>query len=70
MKILLDTDIGSDIDDEICQMVKGNVEIELVSKQLLGYTHWQPDAFSGKHNIAISVDKERFFREFFSVFKR
>lgn len=55
-------------DDAICQFTPGKVSVELTSKRLLGLTHWEPDAVEGQHEVALSVDPERFFDHFFSVF--
>ena len=55
-------------DDEICQFTPGKVTVELASKQLLGLTHWQPDATDGQHQVALKVDSQRFFDHYFSVF--
>ena len=57
-------------DNQICQMVRGTVEIELQSDRLTGYTHWLPEPYvrPGRHEIAVSADSERFFEHFFSVF--
>lgn len=57
-------------DDQICQMARGTVEIELKSDRIMGYTHWLPEPFEqpGRHEIAVSVNSERFFDNLFSVF--
>ena len=52
-------------DDQICRFERGTVEVELLSKKLKGMTHWTPQP-SGKHDVALSVDAERFFNHFFS----
>lgn len=51
-------------DDQICGFERGNVEVELVSSRTLGMTHWKADP-AGKHEVALTVDKERFFNEYF-----
>lgn len=55
-------------DDRICTFEKGNAEVELESRQLAGYMHWQEDDAAGRHEVAGTVDAERFFAHYFSVF--
>jgi purine nucleosidase len=52
-------------DDGICQFQKGTVEVELTSPRILGRTYWQPG--NGPHEVAMTVDAERFFDHYFSV---
>ena len=54
--------------DDICEFTRGKVEIELASKQLMGYTYFTATA-DGPHEVASDVDPEKFFDEYFSVFK-
>ncbi len=54
--------------DEICEFEKGNVSMELNDNENAGFTNWQTDE-NGKHEIAVNVNKEKFFEEYFSVFK-
>jgi purine nucleosidase len=54
--------------DEVCEFQKGNVEIELQEKDLCGLTKWNIDK-DGKHHVALEVNKDLFFEEYFSVFK-
>jgi purine nucleosidase len=54
-------------DPHICQFERGKVEVELESSRLAGFTHWTP-VEDGPHEVAVSVDRERFFQEYFSVF--
>jgi purine nucleosidase len=54
--------------DQICQMQRGTVTVELTSERLQGFTYWSPDPLSGRHQIAVSVNQDKFFEEFFSVF--
>ncbi len=54
-------------DDRICGFERGTVEIELASERLAGYTHWKADP-EGAHQVAVSVEPERFFDHFFSFF--
>ncbi len=55
-------------DENICGFTRGKVEIELSSKQLMGVTHFVPDA-NGPHEIATTVDRERFLDHYFGVFQ-
>jgi inosine-uridine nucleoside N-ribohydrolase len=52
-KILLDTDIGSDIDDALC----------------LAYLLAQPECEDAPYEVATTVDGERFFDDFFAPFE-
>jgi inosine-uridine nucleoside N-ribohydrolase len=57
-------------DDELCRFEGGSVDVELRSDRLLGFTHWTPgeDDEDAPHEIAVSVDPERFFRDVFDLF--
>jgi inosine-uridine nucleoside N-ribohydrolase len=54
-------------DDQVCQFTRGQVEVELESSRLAGLTHWkaQPE---GPHEVALTVNSQRFFEHYFSVF--
>lgn len=52
--------------DAICQFELGSVNVALENKNILGQTLYSPG--SGPHQIAIQVDPEAFFQEYFSVF--
>jgi purine nucleosidase len=54
-------------DDRICGFERGQVTVELLSSPLAGLTHWTP-APGGPHEVALSVDADRFFEQYFSVF--
>jgi inosine-uridine nucleoside N-ribohydrolase len=54
--------------DDICVFERGTVDIETDSKRLRGFTHFIPDHASGKHEIAVEVDADRFFKYYFEVF--
>jgi inosine-uridine nucleoside N-ribohydrolase len=54
-------------DESICSFTKGDVSIEMNDKANLGLTHFKA-SLNGRHAIAASVDKEKFFKEYFSVF--
>ncbi len=53
--------------DQICEFEKGNVSIELDRTDIAGKTKWEKDR-DGKNEIAVAVNKEEFFKEYFSVF--
>jgi inosine-uridine nucleoside N-ribohydrolase len=55
-------------DDGICAFARGNAQVELESRQLAGYMHWQTDGVAGPHQVADRVDPDRFFAHYFSVF--
>ena len=55
-------------DEALCRFVKGTVEVELGSRRLAGATHWSVDPAAGRHEIAVAVDRERFFQSYFAVF--
>lgn len=55
-------------DDNICSFATGNAEVEIESRQLAGFMHWQADDAAGRHEVADTVDSERFFAHYFSVF--
>ena len=54
-------------DESICQFANGQVDIELTSPRLAGFTHWTPKE-DGPHQVAVQVDPEKFFAEYFSNF--
>ncbi len=56
-------------DDAICGFERGRVEIELASERLAGMTHWTPDT-QGCHEVATTVDPQRFFDHYFSLFSK
>ena len=54
-------------DEQICEFERGNIEVELMSDKVKGMTYWKPDSQSGIHQVALKVDKDRFFDHFFST---
>lgn len=54
-------------DPELCRFAAGNVGIELDEPKQRGLTRWQAGA-AGPHQVAESVDPERYFHHFFSQF--
>ena len=55
-------------DDGICGFEKGAVEVELTSERLGGMTLWAPGGPESPHEVALTVDSQRFFEHYFSVF--
>ncbi|MFN8459039.1 MAG: nucleoside hydrolase [Anaerolineae bacterium] len=55
-------------DERICGFKRGNVTIEIVNEALKGQTQWQPQSSGGRHEVALTVDSQRFFEHYFAVF--
>lgn len=55
-------------DDSICEFERGLVDVELLSDRLRGYTHWEQGSVPGRHEVALTVNRARFFEHFFGVF--
>ena len=55
-------------DDSICKFTSGHVEVELDSSRMKGLTYWTPDD-SGNHEVALAVNKDRFFNHYFEIVK-
>ena len=55
-------------DEQICSFDRGMVEVELLSQHLMGLTFWSPDE-NGPHEVATTVDAQRFFQHYFSFFE-
>lgn len=54
---------------DICQYQEGKVDVELLSNRVKGMTHWNPNSEEKPHRIAIDVDANRFFQNYFDVVK-
>ncbi len=54
-------------DARICTFERGEVHVELHDPDAFAVTRWSPGA-DGRHEVAVSVDAERFFAEYFGVF--
>jgi inosine-uridine nucleoside N-ribohydrolase len=54
-------------DDTLCSFDRGAVHVETSSIQAAGFTYWERAA-DGPHEVALAVDRERFFAHYFSVF--
>ncbi len=55
-------------DPDLCRFERGTVQVETESTRLGGFTYWTAES-NGPHEVAVSVDRERFFEEYFSVFR-
>jgi len=53
-------------DEQVCIYDRGRVDVELASARLAGLTHFAEEA-AGPHEVAATVDAERFFQEYFTV---
>ena len=53
-------------DDAVCTYARGEVAIELASTRLAGMTYFDRAA-GGPHEVALAVDADRFFREYFGT---
>lgn len=53
-------------DAQVCTYDRGRVDVELASARLAGLTHFTEEA-AGPHEVAATVDAERFFQEYFTV---
>jgi len=51
----------------LCSYKRGIVSVDKTSKEFLGLTGFEPGN-NGRHEIAVTVDKEVFFEKYFSVF--
>lgn len=54
-------------DNEVCKFFRGNISVELNDGKI-GTTYWLEDR-KGLHEVALAVNKERFFKSYFSVFE-
>lgn len=53
--------------DDVCTFETGNLMIDTQSSLLAGFTYWRP-APDGKHKVAMTVDKQKFFTHLMNVF--
>jgi purine nucleosidase len=56
-------------DAQICAFERGTVDVELLSEEVKGMTRWQPGGSDARHEVALEVNRERFFEHYFSVFQ-
>ncbi len=54
--------------EDICYFQRGEVRVALDTEMDPGRTHWAPREQDGPHEVALEVDPELFFDEYFSVF--
>ena len=54
--------------DAICTFAQGNVEVELAQQGMAGKTLWDTSSKTPHHEVAVKVEPERFFEEYFRVF--
>jgi inosine-uridine nucleoside N-ribohydrolase len=52
---------------DICTYLDGQVEVELLSQRAPGITYWNPEAAEKPHRVAVGVDPDAFFAEYFRV---
>ncbi len=55
-------------DDKICGFEAGEITVELQSERLAGLTYFEKKE-NGRHQAALTVDKERFFKHYFGLFE-
>ncbi len=55
--------------DAVCRFERGEVEVELLSERAKGMTHWKKDMENGPHEVALRVDRDVFFQEYFGQFR-
>ena len=56
-------------DDRICEFREGAVEVDISNKESLGKTFWREGGINSPHEVAIEVDRKRFFEHYFSVLR-
>ncbi len=54
--------------EDVCDFERGNLTIDTESRLLCGFTYWRPDK-EGRHQVAMNVDRELFFKYLFEVFR-
>jgi purine nucleosidase len=52
----------------VCEYEQGRIEVELASPRVAGMTHWKAGP-EGPHRVAVKVQPERFFEQYFRVFQ-
>jgi inosine-uridine nucleoside N-ribohydrolase len=55
-------------DGSLCVFEKGDVAVDLKSDSEAGATLWRPNAAGGRHEVAVSVQPQRFFDHYFGFF--
>lgn len=59
---------ASIFDPGICTFTHGTVSVELTDKELAGRTYWDTTSVQPRHEVALEVRPELFFKEYFRVF--
>lgn len=54
--------------EDVCSFERGNFIIDTDSRLLCGFTYWRPDV-QGRHQAAMKVDRDLFFKYLFEVFQ-
>lgn len=54
--------------DDVCTLQRGNLMVDTDSRLLAGFTYWRPSE-EGKHQVAMKVDKVKFFQHLMEVFE-
>ncbi|HNW59156.1 MAG TPA: nucleoside hydrolase [bacterium] len=52
---------------DLCRYRMGTVAIELADAATIGLTHWQEGSIRSPHQVATNVDREAYFRHFYSL---
>ncbi|MGA9364891.1 MAG: nucleoside hydrolase [Bacteroidota bacterium] len=56
-------------DEKICKFQRGTVEVKISDEESLGKTCWKEGGANSPHEVAVGVDRERFFEHYFSVLR-
>ncbi|MBO0782559.1 MAG: nucleoside hydrolase, partial [Ktedonobacteraceae bacterium] len=54
--------------EDVCTYTPGTVEVEYRDEKIGGRTYWTPHTPNARHEVALEVQPERFFAEYFKVF--
>ncbi|GAC1565002.1 MAG: nucleoside hydrolase [Herpetosiphon sp.] len=57
-------------DPQICGFEDGTVHVELTRDTSQGLTRWAPNVVAPRHQVALTVDRQRFIEHYFSVVNR
>ncbi|MHB9134017.1 MAG: nucleoside hydrolase [Armatimonadota bacterium] len=52
---------------DLCRYQDGKADIELLSRQVPGMVHWNPNVEEKPHRIAVDVDPDAFFAHYFAT---
>lgn len=56
-------------DEEVCKFRKGTVQIDISNEESLGKPCWRKGGTDSPHEVAMEVNRERFFKHYFSVLR-